>query len=486
MEFHLFLLIWQLWSSPAKAIPSPLLPSATNFYRMRLSPYSSGQASRNELLDSQLRQEFELSYRGKWDNKKFLLLGSAILRDVQVAKTLVTKRNSTLLAEKKSNSKEILSLPEGVNLTILETDSYWAKAYEPSRKLTGYLPLHHLHAAWSDPGVYVNIVPTLVRKLPKGAGQILTTLPKLTRVEPQEIKGGWMKISYGGLLGYVDMSHFLGRADFALKALVDKVGWVTLRYRTLDEIETDKNIRYSLSEVLGYWSDPNVGVITESQDGANPPLRAHFKIEKLEARLWGVSRLPLHGEVYWIKSDYVEGESKLMGGVLRNEDLLARGVYSIAFEAATTPPNLSKGLSKLQSNATSNPHSNLQETSSAKIKALASCNGIYQTEDGEHWTPIEIFGKHNYPVAIHPDGTWFVGPYKSQDHGKSFEPFIRWDVLTKTIQPSLTRQVRYVRLQKIEPMGPSQIHLYLDLGFDKAIVKTSTMSQQFKVVKVGF
>lgn len=457
MRSAFFLSLSVILSSPSTfAALATDASKAVSFYRSKTSAFPSGQVSRTSLENSLRRTEMEASFTVSWDRKSYSLSGDRLIRDIQVARFVETRSPVTLLSLNRSDSSLVKSVPANHPLELLECDDYWARVKEKNTNTQGWLPLHFLTTRHDDPGVYMNLIDTYVRTEPSSFGKVLTTLPRLKRVIPLEVTASFLKIQYNGKTGFVDITHFVNRADFATLAYHPKKSWLTVAFRNNNKILTKKGENVDMSEVLGYVTSPlRAIVIRPDSTNYGPPLRARVEIQKPEAVIWGISRVDGHGEVWWKKTDLLLPQNPVVepSKQILTDTLLKREIYSIAFESKTS------------------------------VRGLVSSEGIYRTDDGLTWTAIPQFGKQNYPVSIHPSGVWFVGSFKSVNQGKSFEPFIRWDKLAQAIESAYHKNPKILRLTQIEALPNSQIQISVDTGSSRVKLRSSLEGTTWNVVR---
>lgn len=428
--------------------------SAISFFRSKESLFPSGQVSRSELESKLLRSETELSYRSTWDNKEYTLQADQIIRDIQVARFVETNQTTSLYSLNRTDSLALKSLAAKTTLEILNVEDFWARVKEKNGSLQGWVPLHTLQNTHDDLGVFTNLIDTYMRKEASAASAVITTLPRLRRILPLEIHKQFLKIQYEGQIGYVDITHFVSRADFANLAYHPKKNWIAVLYRNNDTLITKTGEAIPLKEILGYITNGRRGIIKKGDPSYGPPLRARVEVIKQEAHIWGLSQLAGHGEVWWKSKDLLLQDSKPGStSAISTEALLKREIYSIAFESKNS------------------------------VRGLVSSEGVYRTEDGLTWTLIPQFGKNNYPVSIHPNGTWFVGSFKSTNQGKSFEPFIRWEIIAKAIEMAYHRNPRILKLTQIEALPNSRILIHVDTGSSKVKLRSLIGDLNWDVVK---
>lgn len=441
-------------------VPSALAALATDansaiaFFRNKESLFPSGQVSRTSLEEKLLNTETEISFTATWDNKQFAFKPDQLLRDLHVARFIVTSQSTALHPLKTKASKPIKTLAAKASLEILAIEDMWARVKERNGTAEGWVPLYTLENTYDDPGVFINLVDTFLRQEPRFGSVILTTLPRLRRVIPIEITKNFLKIQYEGRIGFADITQFLSRADFATLAYHPQKNWQPVLYRNNNTAVTKSGEAIPLKEILGYVTNSRRGIVKKSDGITTPPIRARVEITQFEAHIWGISHIKGHGHVWWKKEDlFVEKTKPATTHTLTTEQLLKREIHSIAFESSTS------------------------------VRGIVSSEGIYRTEDGQIWTLIPQFEKENYPVTIHPNGTWFVGSFRSKNQGKSFEPFIRWDNIAKAIEAAYHRNPRYLKLTKIEPLPNSKVIIHVDTGNYKVKLRSLIGDLNWDVIK---
>jgi hypothetical protein len=111
--------------------------------------------------------------------------------------------------------------------------------------------------------------------------------------------------------------------------------------------------------------------------------------------------------------------------------------------------------------------------SSPAIPSLkfASAQGVFRTVDGQEWVKIPLFQDKNYPISIASGGAIFIGPYVSDDHGETFQQWIRWDSLVATLRTHRGRAASGLKILEIRPQDTSgkRVQLQLSLSDDEAV-----------------
>lgn len=429
--------------------------TAVSFFRNKNSLFASGQVSRTTLEDKLIRSEAEISFHAAWDKKEYVMQSDQILRDIQVARFVETKSATSLLSLNRSDAPPVKNLGAKAPLEIVTVEDFWVRVKEKDSKVEGWLPLQSLQSRHDDLGIYTNLIDTYLRKDASSSAKVVTTIPRLRRIVPLEITKNFLKIQYENQIGYADITHFVSRADFASLAYHPKKNWVTVLYRNNDVIITQKGETIPMKEILGYVTNSHRGIVIRPDSATyGPPLRARVEILKPEAHIWGISKIDGHGEVWWKKKNLLLEEPEAPSkSTVTTDSLLKREIYSIAFENKNS------------------------------VRGLVSSEGVYRTEDGLTWTQIPLFGKQNYPVSIHPNGTWFVGSYKSTNHGKSFEPFIRWDNIAQAIEAAYHSNPKIMRLTQIEALPNSRILIHVDTGVKQIKLRSLIGDLHWDVIK---
>lgn len=447
----LFLVFYFAPLNTALAVPHHVL-SATTFYRSPQSAFPSGQASRADLEKQQRSQEFRPSYKVQWDKKEYWMYVDQLVKDVHCSEKVTLIENSQFFERAESNSK-ILGLAEkDAELSLLEVKDYWALILHKKTNKKGWLPVKRLKVKNDDTGVFINLIPTNVRKGASHEAPALVTISKGQRLPVLGYENGFLKTEVFGVAGFVDLSHLVSRADFAIWGHHITKKWIPVSHRENEFLVTSDKSRYPLHEFSAFTAHPQKAVVVDSNDNY-PPIRSHVKIVEAQAEQWVSSVLPGHGLVWWKKQQWNDKSRNELNETITADQLLERPIFSIALESGKS------------------------------VKGLVSAKGIYKTEDGVTWTKINQFGDKDFPVAVHPSGRWFVGNYKSSDRGLKFEPFIRWDKLAMMIEAFIGRNPRQIRLQKLEALGKGDMQVTIDTSPGKINLRYDLASLQWSIAK---
>lgn len=426
--------------------------SVVSFYRTQQSLFPSGQATREALEAKVLRRDYEPWFRVSWDKKEYEIPGETVITDLHLTKKLVSKESLELFKSPQEGSERIGKVRAKTTLQVLQTKSYWAELLDPKQNIKGWTPLHLLEAPFEDSGVFVTLIDTFLRKTPKSSSEVITTIPRLLRVDSLGIEKGYLKVRYQGHTGYLDLVNLAGRGDFAMWAYHKRKGWLGISHREGGFLQTVNSLKIPLEDFLAFNPYTDRGVVSQKLSEDGPSIRSRVVITNNRAHRWVLSQLKDHGAVWWRLEDPETLKPLAIENDLNNEQLLKREVVSVAFAGKS-------------------------------LKGLASANGIFRTEDGKTWKEISQFNGQNHPVNIHPDGVWFVGNFRSFDEGKTFEPYIKWDKLAQKIQVGLNTPPRHLRIANIEALSHSRIRILIDTGVQKVKMQAHILSNEWSLVK---
>lgn len=441
-----------LVSSQSYAALPVVLPKAISFYKNQKSLFSSGQCSRADLEKTIIRSEMELSYQVTWDKRQFELKGKDLLREAQLLKSAQTAEALVLREQAQSNGRYLTSLKSKIPVEILATDDTWALIRHQNQE--GWVPLLSLEATPEDQGAALTLIDTYLREKPEAGSRLVTTIPQGTRLQEFTIEKDWIHVRSQKYNGFVDLGHVYLRADFARWGHHKKLGWIQLQHRESFKLKTQDGLLFPLNEFNGFVSQPGRAFVLNSQI-QGPQKRSRVEITKMLADRWAVSRLKEHGEVWWKRESLslASQDPSSANEKIKTEALLKREIFSMAF------------------------------TDSQKVQGIVSAKGIYRTEDGETWQRLESFGNNDYPVAVHKDGVWFVGSYRSMDYGKTFEPFIRWDKVADALAQKNISVGSMVKILKIESLKTPYIEILMDTGSHRVSLQTHILAQTWRMVK---
>lgn len=344
---------------------------------------------------------------------------------------------------------------------------------------------------------------TLTETAPLRPDRDLELLPKAqatkgSRVQIIEISGSWARVASGQLSGWVltetldpvlpatgsgieNQILFIPR-ETTLYAQAAHQGRVEGRlaaasFVTVARALTPKNPRgwLEIRNRQGWRGfihrDEGVAATDLGKDGARPlrefaglrsaplpyahlsrhiPEGLKLKVLAQQTLRWGLARMAESGEVWWPIADEgidVDREIALTEKISTSE-LFHRKIFDMASSPAV--PSLK----------------------------LVSAQGVFRTVDGKEWTKLPSFQDKNYPIAIAGHGAIFVGPYVSDDHGETFQQWIRWDTLIASMKRLSHVSPKQLQIQEIRPEDPAgrRVVLKLSIGTE-AMIKVVTDDQ---------
>lgn len=428
--------------------------SVVSFFRTQQSLFPSGQASRSQLESQVVRRDLEPWLRISWNLKEFEVPGDAVVKDLQTSQTLIAKESVELCKEPQPNSEKVTFLPAKTRFVVLRTTAYWAELLEPEKKITGWAPLHLFSVPVDDRGIFVALMDTPLKKSAKDNSETLAAIPRLQRLTPIGYEKNYLKVKMQNLVGYVDANAVAGRADFANWAYHRKKGWISISHRENADLITSRKQVLPLKDFTAFSPYLARGIVCQKLSDGGPSIRSRVDVLTNKAHLWTLSQLEGHGPVWWRMDEPESAHTPPPPEkTWSNQDLLQRQLTGVAFVSNKIP------------------------------KGLASARGIFRTDNGKTWIQIPMFGDKDYPIAIHPDGAWYVGSYRSFDQGKTFEPYIRWDKITEQIENKLHKAPKQLRIAQIEPLPHSLIRILVDTGSQKLKMQSHILSHEWTLVK---
>lgn len=430
MNWASFVIIGSLFST--LAIASHFEKGAPLFYKTPHSRFPSGQLSEDELESKKIRMEETNTYQVIWDKRDFFFESHEMAKDVHVSDLITSNRSFSVTEKRDSKAKEIfyISKNDVVRLVSIQSED-WLEIENLKTGKRGVARASDFAAFSEDTGLALTYMSTFLKESPNDSSKMITTVPQGTRLKVLNWKNEKIQITYNGQTGYIDSGHVILKADFASWVLHSKNGWTEVKYREGHAVRSKQNKLLNISEIKAYVTDKKRAFSLVHRDNG-PKLKSKLEIVDLEPSRWIVSRLAEHGEVWWKKLRPTQGTQS----VKTLSELTSAGIFSS--DMSNESPN----------------------------RGLIASNGIYRTNDGLTWTKLEFFKNQNWPVCI-TKNVWYVGPFRSLDDGKTFEPFIRWDHLSYLAATELQTNPKFFKILSMETTGSKEIKIHMDLGSKK-------------------
>jgi hypothetical protein len=390
-----------------------------SFYRSPESLFASGQASEKVLQKNWVKDSFQFSLLVNKDHRQFWVQANQVARDFDLSERVRSKDQQIWKVRQwKEASLEV------ENVKTREHRMLAVDAVQPDP---------------SDLGLAMNLIETQVRAEPRWKSLGLLTLPARTRLHLISVNDSWAQVSLLGStspLGYVDLSNLLLKMDFASFVLVQGQ-WQPFHHRDGERIYISDAKSVEWKSIQGILTQTRLGVSLCIDDQKHLLLRQNLEILKSQPQIWKVSELPGHGLVYWSPPAPTESAPSVMAGVITTEQLLHREITSVAFH----PKNPRVG--------------------------IASAEGIFLTKDGEHWQKLAQFSQQNHAVSIDAKGRLYVGGLRSQNDGKTFNPYFRWEILASLVENHLRSPSQELRLDSISFSAKNILQLEVSNGSQK-------------------
>lgn len=400
---------------------------AEPFFRSPGALFPSGEARPADLEKNKIRDYHELAFNVQKDGRLYRLAPELILRDVDLSFRVAHLRSSQT----------------GV---LVGRKDAWAFVVTDSAKDRQWWALTEVIPVPDDLGLAVPLMPVQLRSAAKWSAKLIKEIPTGTRLRLLRIQDHWVEVSpvvEPSKKGWVDLGALVLKHDFATFALPRKGKWTPVRYRQGPHFVLSSGEKLPIEDVKALMTRPDLAMIAQSLPAEGLRLRSFVTITSWDFVRWTLSRLPGHGEVYW-KSLLQNSRQSVAQDFLSFDEILKRPVFSVAFD-----PN--------------NPR-----------RGIISAEGIFKTEDGLNWERVKSFQNDNLPVAISPQGEFFVGSFRSTDSGKTFLPYLKWEQVTKLIEGKNRKAPKVLRLVRVEPLGNHKVRIEVDNGARLARLQGST------------
>jgi hypothetical protein len=225
--------------------------------------------------------------------------------------------------------------------------------------------------------------------------------------------------------------------------------------RKENQIITSQNNVIPWNEIQSWTANNELALIKSSpllmtQGNLTPYERV--KIRDYKMQYWIESTLRPHGKVWWLMNNpnLPIAENTL---ILSTQEIKERGI----FDKAENKNSLS----------------------------LVSAKGIFISQEKDTWKLLNKFEESNHPVAIGFNKLIFVGDQYSKDTGNSFEPYIRWDIISAIIQEKIGIPADFIRITKIYIPNEKQKNVYfqIETGFGKFTFSTNLNKKSVHLIQ---
>ena len=409
-----------LVSGSAFAVPVYLKPE---------SRFATGNQARAKLESKttrvQIQRWFRVQTKDKvygWIAEDHALTALKLVEEARLNADVPARTSANLESEV---ARSVLK--KSTSALVLELSGSWARiqplpasespqAWVPSEQLTPTVSLTSAQRAF----VYE---PSTLRLEATSASRELTHVDAGVYVRVLRFKGEWIEVQTGRSQGYIPRANVWTAGDLGEDGVRAAVALAPLRSEPLPYADLMRSLSFSST----------------------------LNRRAISTLRWGLSNTREQGEVWWPMNDSSSQEvasletqerTSTLSEKITTAQLFARKIYDMA--RSRVVPGL----------------------------RFCAAQGIFRTIDGETWTKIPLFRNENYPIAVAKSGAIFIGPYVSEDHGETFQQWIKWDSLvsslTKTKYDVSAQNLKIVEVHPDDASG-KRVTLRLNVGLDEPI-----------------
>lgn len=391
--------------------------AAIKFFKSPRSSFPSGEANLKDLEKNRVKDHFEFSYLVQRENKQFWVQASSVARDLYLSEYVYS-----------NSQKQPYKVQQIQGSSVQATPTRGGSAE--------WLSLSDLTPIPEDTGLALTLTSTQIREKPSWKSDAVLSLPPGSRLQVLKFEDTWAQVTFesvGKISGWVDLSNVILKHDFAAFALWgEKNKWLQVSYREGSDLITADKKRLPLSEIKGLITKPDLAISLVTNDSEHLLLRQNLKVIRIESESWMLSKLTGHGEVFWKKSSSQAAIDSHLGGDLSIEEMMKREVVSVSFH----PKNPNYG--------------------------VVSARGIFLTVDGKTWRQLARFGDQDFPVLIDAQGFLYIGSQRSNDIGKSFSPYFRWELLAQMLEQKQKTPAQQLKIRNLTNPRPGVLGMELE------------------------
>lgn len=420
---------------------APLIPLAIEEARaapvyLRIdSRFPSGHYTRQLLENRTRKSQVQRWFRVETQDKAYgWLPEDHILNALKLANEATLNETIPLRWERSMDAVGKDVVTKGALVTLIDIRGSWAQV---RARLKG----GQLRDAWVPTESLKPLIPPSPR-----IGQQKVFIPRPTKLYAQPRRQSRVRAKLrAATLATVTLESQHAAAEWLEVGSSEGVGFVLLK-EVVTATDLGANGARPLQELAPLRSAP----FPYANLNRNLPSTVRLKVIGTQKLRWGMAKLAEAGEVWWpIPDAGVDADREpVVHEEISTSDLFRRKIFDMASSPAIP-----------------------------KLK-FVSAQGVYRTIDGNEWRKIPLFQDKNYPIAIAGLGSVFVGPYVSDDHGETFQQWIRWDSLVATIKHHTRRSSRHLRIEEIRPEDPAGRRVVLKLSVDTdALIRLVTDDQ---------
>jgi SH3-like domain-containing protein len=337
-----------------------------------------------------------------------------LLTPLKLSKFALTKKEAQVRSSPQMDANIHETWPIGISVEVLEFRGSWFLIKRGSS--TGWVLSDILGADWHAPsrGYIKTAVPLHASRFARSA-QLMRLRPG-TWVEILKTDSGYARLRTSGFEGEIARSAIVVREDLKPGEAVSVYAELPLHSALTPD--SDITARAGLYEKLTVHDSRNLK--------------------------WGLVRNTEVGPMWWpIDGDFQTAapSPNQVSASFLTADIFSRKIFDMA--ASPELPNLK----------------------------FVSAQGVFRTIDGITWQKLTPFKDENYPIAVARQGAIFIGPYKSLDHGESFESFLRLDRLSSALRERWKASPRSLKILAIRALDSEgqKLELSLDVGIEHPV-----------------
>lgn len=341
-------------------------------------------------------------------------------------------------------SRYVIDNSTGKRYKVLATNIQSIEVEDNSSQVSKKLPITQVHADAYDSGYIITLKDSYLKTSADEKADIQTTIPQGTRLVAESYKDHFALVKYKNYTGYVSLSELMTKYDFASFIYADG-NWYKVKNRDFSVITTSEFKKISLNDIKGMITPDSRGIIASTTQKL--PMWSIIETTKEKFSLWNQSKLKGHGLIWW---KAIPGDER---PYFTTDELLKKEVSSVSFH----------------------PHN--------PLKGVLSADGVYMTDDGEHWRKLDQFESFNGPVHYFNDSLIFVGNFRSTDGGNSFENYIQLEKLTSAIEDEYGFTPKKLQVKNIETIFPYKLKIEIETGLRRIKMESPLFTQNWKAVK---
>lgn len=175
---------------------------------------------------------------------------------------------------------------------------------------------------------------------------------------------------------------------------------------------------------------PNSAVISLAPQGASLQILSHKR------QVWNLSQLSSSAEPLWWTEDLEKSKTPQIHSLqLSHKELFQRKIFA------------------------------METAQSIKGFMIASAKGVFiSRNNGQTWRQVPYFGEGNFPISISGNGTLYVGGMRSQDQGESFQEYLPWHQISKTLAQHGLLQPKHLDLRQIRILDKNGVALEVKIS----------------------